>query len=366
MVAFWLLVLLAASQASALESPIHDENGPVPELYQVDDMLFTPEQYRQEVLGSIGGRSKRQWSYANTRPWSGNNNVVPYRFAAGFRKDWEPLVRKAAQEWERKTCLRFRPARPNDKNVIEFYHGNGCTSPVGMNRVNRISLKSPGCGSHKTILHEIGHSLGMGHEHQHPDQAKYMTIQNQNIEESWRKWYQPMARNRVNTHGFKYDPYSVMHYSAGNKSKPKILMKDPKLQMVVGRVTELSNGDAAFIRKTHGCQGGTGTGGKGTGGKGTGGSGSSTCKGANGRRSVNGGQKVRQVFTNKTGRPVRLFWVNTSGRTNAGWLIQPNRRRTINSNSSHVFVARIEGGAWVKIGGQCVRAASSGNVDIRV
>ncbi|CAH1789824.1 unnamed protein product, partial [Owenia fusiformis] len=310
----------------------------------------------------------------NSRPWSGNNKVVPYRFAAGFRADWQPKVRAAINEWQQKTCLTFRPAYPGDQHVIEFYHGTGCNSPVGMNRVNRISLEYPGCGSHYTILHEIGHSLGMGHEHQHPDQAQYMTILYQNIEEKWKQWYRPMPRSNVDTKGFSYDPYSVMHYHPGPSNRPFIKMRDPRLQSIVGQVKSLSAGDANFVNKGNGCQGtGGGTGPRITTPRPrvttprprvttqrpvTG-----ACNGAMGRQSGNG-QQVTQNWINKTWRQVRLMWVDYNGNTNGGWLIQPLQSTGLMTNTQHPFVARIEGGQWLKINGQCVHYPNGGYASI--
>ncbi|CAH1789821.1 unnamed protein product [Owenia fusiformis] len=259
MLTFLLLVSLAATQGTpVLQSPIHDENGPVKDLYQVDDMIFTAKEYREEVLGVTNSREKRQWTFKNLRTWSQNGNVVPYRFAEGFDEEWKHLVARAVDEWQRKTCITFRPAVASETYVIEFFHGTGCNSPVGMHSLNRISLEYPGCGTHSVILREIGHSLGMGNEHQHPEQERYLSVQYQNIEERLRQRYRPISATSVETHGTSYDPYSIMHYEAGPTDRPSMVMKDRTLQNVVGRQTSLSVGDANFIRITHGCSGHSG------------------------------------------------------------------------------------------------------------
>ena len=42
-----------------------------------------------------------------------------------------------------------------------MFYSHRCNSPVGRWGRNRISLEANGCQDKGTVLHEIGHSIGM-------------------------------------------------------------------------------------------------------------------------------------------------------------------------------------------------------------
>ena len=69
-----------------------------------------------------------------------------------------------------------------------------CSSPVGYRgRVNRVSLAS-GCRRLGTVMHEIGHSIGIYHEQSRPDRDNFVEILFQNIQGGksfkWHNWQQ--------------------------------------------------------------------------------------------------------------------------------------------------------------------------------
>ena len=51
-----------------------------------------------------------------------------------------------------------------------------CSSTLGYTgRLQHINL-GKNCYAHRTLLHEIGHTLGLIHEHQHPLRDTYVTV----------------------------------------------------------------------------------------------------------------------------------------------------------------------------------------------
>ena len=64
----------------------------------------------------------------------------------------------------------------------------------------------------KIVLHELGHALGLIHEHQRPDRDDYVTINFSNLRPSGRSNLEKVSRSAVNNHGVAYDLTSIMHY----------------------------------------------------------------------------------------------------------------------------------------------------------
>ena len=71
-------------------------------------------------------------------------------------------------------------------SVLVTSQNNGCWSYVGMvmNGWNsqKLNLQSPGCDAIGTAMHEMGHTLGMGHEQARPDRNEYVEIHHDRIE----------------------------------------------------------------------------------------------------------------------------------------------------------------------------------------
>ena len=61
------------------------------------------------------------------------------------------------------------------------------------------------------VLHEIGHALGLVHEHQAPERDQYIRILEENIQEDYRWVFNKYAS--AQSYGIPYDMSSLMHYS---------------------------------------------------------------------------------------------------------------------------------------------------------
>lgn len=62
-------------------------------------------------------------------------------------------------------------------------------------------------------LHEIGHALGLVHEHQLPNRDSYIDILWDNVKPEWKQWFDKYSSNEFSsTADVPYDLSSVMHY----------------------------------------------------------------------------------------------------------------------------------------------------------
>ena len=62
------------------------------------------------------------------------------------------------------------------------------------------------------LAHEIGHTLGLVHEHQRPDRDAYITVRTHNIVDASRGHFAIIQSKYVETKDMPYDYGSDMHY----------------------------------------------------------------------------------------------------------------------------------------------------------
>jgi len=213
-----LLVVMATTEWISL---MEDQK-----LFQGDMVLDPDEQpNNNNAYASIkGGR----WPRAN------GHVTIPYVMESGLSQNIQAVIPKAIAEYKKYTCIRFKP-RTHERAYIKFRPGGGCSSPVGYRagRVNTITLAS-GCYPIGTVMHEIGHSIGIYHEQSRPDRDTYVEILFQNVPSSVRNNFN-IASN-IDSLGTKYDYLSMMHYgrNAFGGGRMTIKTKNSKYQMKIG------------------------------------------------------------------------------------------------------------------------------------
>ena len=63
-------------------------------------------------------------------------------------------------------------------------------------------------------MHEIGHALGIYHEHQRPDRDDFVTVMWENIPEDDQFNFEKQTTPHVTQNGNPYAYNSIMHYGA--------------------------------------------------------------------------------------------------------------------------------------------------------
>jgi len=83
------------------------------------------------------------------------------------------------------TCIRFRPAKPTDKDYIYImWQASGCSSFIGrQGGAQVVHLSRDGCMQYGVVAHVLLHVIGLGHQHNAFNRDEYVYINESNIAE---------------------------------------------------------------------------------------------------------------------------------------------------------------------------------------
>lgn len=167
--------------------------------------------------------------YEDTKIW--NQKSITFHFIDGTEQQ-KSEVKKFAKLWQRYTGIRFKytNTKPSlftfDKYYKITFKGNSNQSTRGkVNGTIQLGDLSGNILFRKTtILHEFGHMLGLGHEHQRYDRPTTLNnkalinacIQNQQQPREWCKENLSDITQSVVFIKSEYDTNSIMHYSLKN------------------------------------------------------------------------------------------------------------------------------------------------------
>ena len=169
--------------------------------------------------------------------------LVPYTIAGGLDDARKQMALDAMAHWTAHTKLRFR-LREAEADYVEFITGPVCSSFVGRQGGPQSLLLAQDC-TNGNIIHEIGHLIGLWHEHNRADRDQHVTVALTNVDPP----FIPNFLRNVND-GATLGPYdygSIMHYPSGafaiDPAKPTIIV--PTGTGPIGQRAALSAGDVA-------------------------------------------------------------------------------------------------------------------------
>jgi hypothetical protein len=175
--------------------------------------------------------------------------VIPYQIAAAFTATERARILDRLALWERVAPVRF-VARTTQSAYLDITKDDAtatqaspCFSGVGQPRrgaVVRTNLGGTCAQSSHTVAHELGHALGLFHEHQRPDRDSYVSIDFSNVQENARGNFNVSTAPLVG----EYDFGSVMHYPrnafAIDPNKP-VLVPLPPFEQWAARMGTLAD-----------------------------------------------------------------------------------------------------------------------------
>lgn len=189
---------------------------------------------------------------AGARLWPGGK--IPYEVASDFRM--RDCLDAAIREWNTRTPVRLTP-RSGEADFVVFAPAPRSFTAVGLTGgLQPVFLAEGECqfGLYRTIVHEIGHTAGLFHEHQRSDRDRYIRLAPDNF------FLAPVTQDLVSILGGPRGPYdyaSVMHYgplggAAQGGAAVETIPRGIPTGLDVGAANMLSPGDIDAIQRLYG------------------------------------------------------------------------------------------------------------------
>ena len=142
-------------------------------LGKVEEVRARDEELRRPGIfsGTRAGASDFSWP----------GLVVPFEISSALSDDLKTRIQSAIDHWNANTVFRLRP-RDDQDDFVRFVSGTGCSSPVGRQRGQQNINLSDNCGR-GTIIHEIGHAIGLFHEQTRNDRDDFVVVRLDNVTE---------------------------------------------------------------------------------------------------------------------------------------------------------------------------------------
>ncbi len=148
------------------------------------------------------------------------DGIIPYYLSGNFTDEEVDVIHEAMAEWEGVCGVIFEESKPSSAAYcIERTSQSVWSSSVGENNYECRMYFGRGMPPVGTVVHELGHCLGLLHEHQRPDRDEYVTVFWNNILTGKEFNFEKQDNPLINEEDYDYDFESIMHYPTSSFSK---------------------------------------------------------------------------------------------------------------------------------------------------
>ncbi len=246
--------------------------GVIPVSYEVksgraviegDILLRDDTELRGELATRSVGVANATRRYSIGSAWP--TGIVYYRYDSTVGAALKGTIQSAIAHYHQRTTLIWvEDTAQNQPTFVRFTSPSGsttCQSDIGYPGANKVVTTElgNGCNSFDTVVHEMGHAIGLRHEHTRADRDNFISINTANLRPgkaaNFTKW--PVTEGLLTD----YDFDSVMHYNSTvtdaafvyDTSKPVFTRKDGSL-IVAQDGSGLSDGDVRGIQEMYGSE----------------------------------------------------------------------------------------------------------------
>ncbi len=182
------------------------------------------------------------------------NGLVPYNISNELSAAGVAKIRSAIQRWNDTGAItlveRTATTAAAYPNYINFIKADQCASWVGFQNTGPQSIYAGDKCSEGSMVHEIGHALGLLHEHTRPDRDNHVQI-------NWNNIHTDKAHNFDILDDAillgEYDLNSIMHYGSHffsqNGQATLTPLHDTNAQ--IGQREYISDGDAQSVKQLY-------------------------------------------------------------------------------------------------------------------
>ncbi|MCF2502099.1 M12 family metallopeptidase [Dyadobacter sp. CY107] len=209
------------------------------------DIELTPEQLGQ--AGDSGSRTAGSGVNDLFARWP--NGVIPYEIASNFDQVEKNRIKDAIALWQDRTSITFVP-RTSHTDYVRFVITDVNRSKVGkiggMQEIKLIKFVNP-----RAIVHEIGHAIGLLHEHTRSDRDNWITVKWENVDDEGQYELQTYATNfpwypTFNKGAVDFQSAMIYDPTAYSKNgKPTMVRKDNGPAWT--GINEISSGDVKTV-----------------------------------------------------------------------------------------------------------------------